>query len=336
MRQFINETGGRPPHTHIRSFDGKRNHTYKVLFSLVFICISVAVYFLLPPNNFSTKETIVIESGVPLGEVAVSLKEKNIIRSVTFFKACIFFLGEDSDVKQGSYSFATPVNSCAVASRFLRGDFGIPLIKITIPEGASNYVIADIVSKKLTQFNKEQFLLKAKNDEGYLFPETYFFPETATEDDIIIALHNEFLRRITLFDQLIFDSKKTLRDVVIMASIIEKEAQTPEDQALVSGILWKRIEMNMPLQIDAPFYYLLGKTSKDITQDDLWLDSPYNTYRRKGLPIGPIGNPGEVALLAAINPKASSYLYYLSDKNGIIHYATTFEEHKKNKLRYLK
>ena len=111
---------------------------------------------------------------------------------------------------------------------------------------------------------------------------------------------------------------------------------TDKDHKIISGILWKRIGMNMPLQVDAPFLYILGKTSAELTLADLKKDSPYNTYVNRGLPIGPIGNPGFSALRAAVFPASSPYLYYLSDNEGIMHYAKTFEEHKANKEKYLR
>ena len=131
-------------------------------------------------------------------------------------------------------------------------------------------------------------------------------------------------------------SDHSFSDIVIVASILEKEVKTSESRAIVSGILWKRLALGMPLQVDATLGYITGKTSAELTIDNLNADSPYNTYRNKGLPPTPISNPGLLALDAALHPKSSPYLYYLSDNNGVIHYAVTFEEHKANKARYLR
>lgn len=129
---------------------------------------------------------------------------------------------------------------------------------------------------------------------------------------------------------------KNLEEIIIMASIIEKEMSSPEDGRIISGILWKRIEAGMGLQADATLTYLTGKPSLKLTEEDLAIDSPYNTYKYRGLPTGPISNPGLNAIKAAIYPEESSYWYYLHDSESQPHYARAFEEHIENKLRYLK
>lgn len=128
----------------------------------------------------------------------------------------------------------------------------------------------------------------------------------------------------------------TSPEIIIMASLLEKEAKTEQDRKIISGILWKRLDVGMPLQVDASLNYINGKTSAEMTQKDLNQDSPYNTYKYKGLPLTPICNPGLDAISVALNPISSPYWYYLSDKNGIIHFAKTFEEHKENKFKYLR
>ena len=120
-----------------------------------------------------------------------------------------------------------------------------------------------------------------------------------------------------------------------MASLLEEEARTTRSRQIISGILWKRIERGMRLQVDAVFPYILGKNTFELTLDDLAVDSPYNTYRYAGLPLGPISNPGLDSLRAALHPVQTPYLYYLSDKNGVFHWSRTYEEHLKKKKLYL-
>lgn len=319
------------------TFSVDREHTARNIFvSLFLIVVSVILYLSLPPSAFPSGGTILVKDGMSLGAISRMLEDNNIIHSRTIFELCIMFYGGDTKIMKGPYIFREPANACTIASRFANGESGIPLIKITVPEGIANEGIATTAEKNLSQFDRKAFLSKAEFLEGYLFPETYLFSPTATENDVISTMNDEFMRRTDSLATEIKDSKHSLKEVIIMASILEKEAKTSSDQAIVAGILWKRIEIGMPLQVDAPFYYILGKTSSEVTQSDLRMDSPYNTYKNKGLPIGPIGNPGEVAIRAAIFSKKSPYLYYLSDKNNIIHYATTFEEHKKNKAKYLR
>ncbi len=121
-----------------------------------------------------------------------------------------------------------------------------------------------------------------------------------------------------------------------MASLLEKETKADEDRRIVSGILWHRIDIGMALQVDAVFGYIKGIDTYHPTAADLEIKSPYNTYLNRDLPPGPIGNPGKDALLAALMPEPSSYLYYLTDESGALHYAATFDEHKANKAKYLK
>lgn len=201
----------------------------------------------------------------------------------------------------------------------------LPQIRITIPEGYSSRDIAEkFVGFK--NFNKDNFLKIADGKEGYLFPDTYFFTLLETEEEIIKKMEDNFKEKAG-------DVKP---EIIVMASILEKEALTPEDKKIVSGILWKRLETGMLLQVDAVFAYIIDKKSSDLTLDDLKIDSPYNTYLYKGLPPAPICNPGIESIEAALNPTSSSYWYYLSDKNLNIHFAKNFDEHKLNKAKYLR
>ncbi len=127
---------------------------------------------------------------------------------------------------------------------------------------------------------------------------------------------------------------RTLKDIIIMASIVEEEARGLEDKKIVAGILWKRLDDNMLLQVDAPFYYLTAKKGS-FTLDDLKIDSPYNTYLYKGLTKGPISNPGLESIMAAINPVKTKYYFYLTGKDGKMRYASTYDGHIQNKNIYL-
>jgi UPF0755 protein len=184
------------------------------------------------------------------------------------------------------------------------------------------------------QFNKEEFLNLAKGREGYLFPDTYFVSGSVNPSEIIQMMENNFTKKITSVPG-IATSTHTLKDIITMASILEGEA-LPKDRAVVAGILWKRLGMGMPLQVDSTFSYVNGKNTYELTLDDLKIDSPYNTYEHKGLPPGPISNPGLDAIISALTPTKTKYLYFLTEKDGTIHYAKTFEEHKRNKELYLK
>ena len=207
-------------------------------------------------------------------------------------------------------------------------------ITVTIPEGYTVKQIAEVFEKS-NLFLKSEFLNLHQIDEGYLFPDTYKFFKNTTPQKVAEKMKNNFDIKTAEFLPELSRQKKSLKDIIIMASIIEKEVPNPQDRKIVSGILWKRIERGIGLQVDASLMYILGKTSAELTQDDLKINSPYNTYKYKGLPKVPISNPGKNAIEAAVFPQTSPYLFYLSDNDGITRYARNFEEHKNNKFKYL-
>jgi len=174
-------------------------------------------------------------------------------------------------------------------------------VRITIPEG---YNLEDIAAKLkvFKNFNRDNFLKIAK--EGYLFPDTYFLTGKETEKDVVKIMEDNFKKKVGQIEP----------KILIMASLLEKESKITEERKIISGILWKRLKAGMPLQVDAEL----------------------DTYRYTELPPDPICNPGLESIEAAKNPVESEYWYYLHDKNGVIHYAKTFEEHKVNKAKYLR
>lgn len=314
----------------------EKNVFKKILLGVFFtIIFSALISFLWsPPSEFPENKIFEIKHGMTLGGISAFLKKEHLIRSRFAFEFCVISSRGESGVLSGSYLFKEPIHACALAERLVQGVSGIPAIRVTIPEGSSVKEIGQILSKSMPEFNTARFLILAEKKEGYLFPDTYFFKGDTSPEKVLETFLENFEKKFSTLTKMI-ERTGNRNDLVIMASIIEKETRTPEDQKIVSGILWKRIDMKMPLQVDAPFYYLLGKESSQITQKDLYMKSPYNTYRNLGLPVAPIGNPGISALFAAVIPQKSPYLFYLSDKEGIIHYAKNFEEHKKNKVKYL-
>jgi UPF0755 protein len=148
-------------------------------------------------------------------------------------------------------------------------------------------------------------------------------------------MKSNFFDRIKTLDTEISNFDKPLPDIIKMASIVEEEARTFESKQIIAGILWKRLSIGMPLQVDASFKYINGKGTKDLTLTDLKIDSPYNTYVYKGLPPTPIANPGLVSIKATVTPIKTDYLYFLTDRKGVMHYAKTYSEHLANKKKYL-
>jgi UPF0755 protein len=243
-------------------------------------------------------------------------------------------LGGEKKLIAGDYLLDKKEGPADLAFRITKGHFHLNTFKATIPEGWSVTQIGEYLKTNLISFDKSKFIKLAKEKEGYLFPDTYFISPTIKPEDMIKKMTDNFDLKIKSVTAL-STSTKTLKEIIIMASILEEEARTTESRRMVSGILWKRISLGMPLQVDSTFLYINGKTTYELTLEDLKINSPYNTYQYKGLPPGPISNPGLDAINAALNPIKSKYIYFLSSKSGTMHYATTFEEHKKNKELYL-
>jgi len=315
-------------------FNDKTKYVSTLAF-LIFISV-MAFYLSSPPRDFPVGITFSIESGSGLQKVSEDLLNEKMIRSKVFFQFLVILRGGEKRVLSGDYFFIKKTNVFNIVKRLSRGIFEAAAARITIPEGYSNKEITDVLLLKLKGFDKEKFITLAEDKEGFLFPDTYLFFPTTPEEEVIRVMNNNFNKKIEPLQDEINKSGHSLKEIITMASIIEKEAIKENDRQMISGILWKRIQKGIPLQVDAVFMYLLGKGTDDLSLKDLEFSSPYNTYRNKGLPPGSINNPGLSAIKATLNPAKSNYLFYLHDKSGIIHYARTFEEHKRNKAKYLK
>jgi UPF0755 protein len=277
-------------------------------FLLVFI-----YYFLSAP--FGNKDVIIhVSSGQSVNSVALELKDKKAVRSDFTLKVFIKLLKKSTGVVSGDYLISKNSPVWIVAWQVARGNHNIEPIKVTIREGLTNEQIATLLTGKLTGFRKDLFLVGVNDKQGYLFPDTYFFFPLDQANEIVQKLSNNFENKIKNLKSSIDKSDKSLDEIIIMASILEGEAGGKEDIQIISGILWKRISIGMPLQVD--------------------IDK--STYTTKGLPVKPLNNPGLMSINASIHPRESSYLYYLHDKNGKVHFAVTFEEHKSNISKYLK
>ena len=291
--------------------------------------------FMRPPSVFPADELIEISEGMTLREIAEFLKDNQVIISPALFKVTVYALGRERDIKFGDYYFKTPVNVFRVARALSYGVYGLEPIRIRVPEGSMARDIAPMFAAHLERFNEERFLRNTAQMEGHLFPDTYFFLPNADDRLVLRTLRQSFDTHVAEFEQEITAFGRPLEDIVIMASILEREARNMYDRRMIAGVLWKRLEMDMPLQVDAVFLYSLGKATFELTSADLSSDSPYNTYRFKGLPPTAIGNPSLDSLRAAITPIENDYLFYLADRNNVTHYSKTHEEHVEKKRIYL-
>lgn len=312
----------------------KRRTTVALIAAAALLGLSVLV-LLTPPVRFPGNQIIRIEEGMTLEEAARELDAEGVVRSPTLLKLFVRVVSSQHSVIAGDYFFEEPQGTIAVARRITTGDYGLTPVRVWVPEGVSIVDIAGILADSFNTFDTQTFLELANGMEGYLFPDTYFFLPNVDAKEVIARMHDNFTDKIEPLKWKIRASRRSLEDIITMASIIEKEASDPEARRLISGVLWNRIEIGMPLQVDVTFDYINGKNTFDLTEEDLNIDSPYNTYVYPGLPPGPIGNPSIDAIEAALEPTASDYLYFLADLNGEVHYSVTFEEHVAKKRRYL-
>lgn len=311
----------------------------RTLLALIFggtTLITLYIGVIQPPEQFPIDSLVTIPTGATLSETAKSFENQGVIRSSLALKIMLTLSGQQNKVHAGDYLFKEPKNLFVVARAIIVGAYGLEPIRIRIPEGATTARMAKIFDTQLQRFNPEKFMEIAQPAEGYLFPDTYFFLPNANEELVLTTMRQNFDTQIATIQDKIDAFGKPLSDIVIMASLLEREAENSEDRRKIAGVLWNRLERNMLLQVDAAFIYTLGKGSFDLTVADLTnKDDRYNTYVHKGLPPGAIGSPSIDSLLAAVTPVEHKYLYYLADRNHVTHYSKTYEEHLRLKRRYL-
>jgi UPF0755 protein len=309
-----------------------------------------------PANSYDeTGIPINVTQGSSVRSIASLLAERGLIRSSLAFRIYAKLHRVDTSIQAGTFLLRQSMSVPRIIET-LRGKMSGEGI-ITIPEG---FTVADIdallAAKGITKpgeilacarecdFSSYKFLpqvigLASRGGklEGYLFPDTYFIlREQFSPKEFLERLLTTFQKRVvTPYGKGITASGHTLHEIVTLASLIEEETRTREERPIVSGILWKRLEGKMGLDVDATIRYILEKPNGALTKSDLAVNSPYNTRRYRGLPPGPIANPGIASILAAMHPEESPYLYYLHDREGNIHYAKTNDEHNANKAKYL-
>jgi UPF0755 protein len=304
---------------------------------LAFFGMILYSVLLAAPAYFPTHTLLHVKKGTTLGVIASTLKEKHIINYATLFEIVASMYAKEGTIVAGEYSLEEPQNIITMARRLTRGDFEVARVKIRVEEGMSALQITNLLRNQLPDFDADAFYTQALPKEGKLFPDTYFFLPGDDPELLISAMVDNFnthIREASLAAKSVTFGKP-LDEVLTMASILEREASEEQDRRIISGILWRRIKNEMPLQVDAVFPYIIGKNTFTLTKSDLQTDSPYNTYTHKGLPPGPIGNPSIAAILATVTPLTTSYVYYLSDRQGNMHYATTYAQHLANKAKYL-
>lgn len=308
-----------------------------IVFLLLLVLVLGAGYSLnQPPANFVTPSSFTIEMGEGAKSITKHLEEQSIIKSGSFLYFVITLFYDAKNIKASTYVFETPLTAIQIAEKLVTGDFGNDLIKFTHIEGERATHIANEAERVLINFDTDHFLERAVPLEGKLYPETYYVPKTFSADELIDLMVKTFAEKTQELQPQIDAYNLTYDQILVLASILEREANSPESMRMVSDILQRRLKEGMALQTDASIEYILDKPLKELTPEDLEIDSPYNTYAQRGLPPTPIGNPGREAIMAVLEPTPNPYVYYITDNDGVFHYAITYDEHKANIAEYLR
>jgi UPF0755 protein len=288
------------------------------------------------PTSFPINTPFVVELGSSTKETAQRAAELNLTNSKWLLYATLRLLHNETGIKASTYVFLEPQNVFELAEKLTLGDHDTNLLALTIIEGESAKQIAKKSAQVLPNFNAAEFLVLAKDSEGRLFPDTYYLPQHFSAKDLFALLTNTFLEVTNSLQVQIEGSALSLDEIIILASIIEREANDETSMKMVSGILQERLRIGMALQVDASMEYVLEKPLKELSAEDLKRESPYNTYLNAGLTPTPIGNPGLASIDAVLNPTVSEYLFYITGSDGEFYYARTFDEHRTNIARYLR
>ena len=310
-----------------------------VAFSILLLIFVLYLSLIRLPADFPVGDIVMVEKGTILKDIAKNLESEGVIRSPFVFYSTVIILGGEKSAHSGEYYLNEKEGVFTLAYRIAHGKFGLTPIKVQVPEGLNIEEIALHLTNSISEFDMTEFLSLAENDEGYLFPDTYYFLPNVDEKEVYRTMKETFnirleeiSKEVEIFTE---ENNRSVSDIITMASIIELEASDLETKRGISGVLWNRMEIGMALQVDASFVYLLGKGTSQLSLDDLEIDSPYNTYKYRGLPPGPIANPGLGSILAAVTPAEHEYFYYLADKKGVTHFSETFREHTRKKALYI-
>jgi UPF0755 protein len=298
-----------------------------------------------PYKGYEAQEQFVdIPSGSGTATMARRLADAGVVRSAQVFRVAVWLRGSSRRLQAGEYRFDQPMTAADVVDKISRGDVYVRAVTfregLTVREMASVFESAGYgrASEFIEAARKAEVVREmdpeAKDLEGYLFPDTYTLPRRTTAEQLVDRMVSRFEKVMTpeLRNKAV-ERGFTVRQVVTLASLVEKETAKPEERPVVAGVYTNRMRIGMGLQCDPTVIYALmlaGRYDGNIRKGDLQIDSPYNTYRYAGLPPGPIAAPGEASLRAAVEPADVPYLYFVSRNDGSHVFSTTLDEHNRN------
>jgi len=296
---------------------------------------------------------VTIPEGASTQKIAGILNENDLIKNVFFFRLKSKINGFDGTYHQGDYEIDVAMSDTEIM-KLLQTGVVLEGLKLVVPEGYTvdeiakrlekmNVFTADAFVKEVNEGTFDYAFLKDLPErefqlEGYLFPDTYYLKEGITPNEVIHKMLSRFdeVYQDTTVQALAKKTNHSFDELVTIASMIEAEIRVPEERKTAAGVIYNRLAEGMPLQLDATVLYAMGIVKEDLLYIDLKIDSPYNTYQVKGLPFGPIGNPGKASIEAAVDPENNKYLYYVLEAKGKSNhiYTETYEEFLTAKEKY--
>ena len=318
-----------------------------VLAGIVVLGVAAIAAINRPVDPAGRGRTVIIPPGASSSEIGHVLRSAGVVRRSSHFVLAVRARRLTRALQGGEYALSPSMTLLDIVDIISRGQ--VMLHPVTIPEGFTAVEIvgvlvqeglgdrarlAEIAARGAALFPHD-FLhwTPVRTLEGYLFPDTYRLPRGIPERDVIRALLDRFGQVVVPMWQA-GGRGRSLHEVVTMASLVEREARLPQEQALIAGVLYNRLRRGMRLEVDATVLYALGRHKSIVTYKDLGVDSPYNTYRHAGLPPGPIANPGLAAIRAVLAPVATNYLYYVARPDGSHVFSRTYQEHLAAIRRY--
>ncbi len=321
-----------------------RQFRWHIVLVLICLCLGSIIYKLTQPVTSPPGETFVIsvKPGMAANEIGELLKEQGAIKSVFIFHVIAKTQGLANSLQAGEYIISKNMTVQQIIVMLARGQTLYQ--QITIPEGYTVGQIAKLVQEKqLGSAEKFQQLaqkatpfpyMENQNSnviykaEGYIFPDTYQVTKGTTEEQLLSMMISQFDKEFSESMRLRANQMGlSIKDVIILASLVEKEAQIEADRPVIAGVFINRLNLGMPLQSCATIQYILGYPKAELSVQDTEIPSPYNTYQHMGLPPGPIANPGIAAINAVLYPKETQFIYFVADQQGAHHFSTTYEEH---------
>ena len=307
---------------------------------LAAVLLSAFLLFDSHPEGGWEGKLVLVPKGSPLPEVVEILREGGVLPHPLAFRALVLLTFSGRRLHYGEYAFPAPPSTFEAWRRLVRGD--VIKYEVTVHPGANLYGVAELLKEKRLA-TTEAFLAAAdspavlrrlgipgESAEGYLFPDSYIFVKPVTPEEILEIMVRQFRRKVPPdAETRAREAGLTLHQVVTIASIIEKETGIEEEKPIVSGVIRRRMALGMPLQMDPTVIYGVKRFDGTVTGKDLRTAGPYNTYLNRGLPPGPISNPGLAALAAALNPSTSEYLYFVSRNDGSHTFSRTLSEHNR-------